>query len=358
MRRHSHKTNKCKAMMNRISLVLFYSMIICIFPTVFDKNYSIIAKIENGSFPKFLFAIMTHQTSVDRAKVFHNRFSPVISKSQVFTGPVYFSAPQESLPNQTVMQVSSHIFDHLVTFPPGPILAKQLHMNLALKFVALLKYFVEKTQDDYFFRITDDIFINFNEIYAFLQEVTFIGDPRKNVIVLGQCMHVRNRTLLQGGTGYLFSRRAAEVFLENADEMLRSVDIYEDWVIYSWIQKMIPEPQDTFSWRFLGHGFSREDRSFLLKKNFSTFPECPTDLSISISCIKTLAQLKTTIFFHQYAFYPSPEEWEEMVTNIPDNLMWYQSWYYAQLCLKNNSLDYSSYEARPPNPGFSPRNIA
>jgi len=40
----------------------------------------------------------------------------------------------------------------------------------------------------------DDIFINFNEIYSFLQEVTFFGDPKKNVIFLGRYIHPINVT--------------------------------------------------------------------------------------------------------------------------------------------------------------------
>jgi len=300
-------------------------------------------QMKTGSTPRLLFCIMTHRSSVHRAIQFHERFGEIIKQSSIYDGPVYISAPPHLLPNMTVLPLDSTSVGTFFTYPL--VKTKIGNIDLTIKFLTVLRYFIEETDDDYVIRATDDVFINFEKLPLLLHEIRKQGDPRTTPIIVGQCMHVRGRTLLQGGSGYLISRKAAEILLLEGDQLVASVDIYEDWVIYSFFQRVVRNPIDTFSPRFLGHGFSKTDWELLLKKNFSMFPPCPRKFW-SVGCKEILYPLSDTVFFHQFGYEPGYDKWMSAIKDVPPNLMWYQSWYYSRLCIKSNKwLDEESVPA-------------
>jgi len=311
-------------------------------------------KMNDGTYPRVLFALMTHRSSIQRAITFHETYASIIKNSHLYEGPIYLSAPPEMLPNQDVLPLNKETINTFFTYPL--VRTKIGNIDLTIKFISLLKYFLQNTSAAYVLRATDDVYINFDEFPQFLNEVLTKGDPYTTPIIIGHCMHVRGRTLLQGGSGFLISRKAAELIMLESDQLVASIDMFEDWVIYSTIQRIIKNTSETYSPRFIGHGFSKRDWQLLESQQYEEFPLCPKKFW-TVSCQSMLYPLSKVVFFHQFGYEPGPERWINATKKVPQNLMWYQSWYYSRLCRMTG--EWVDEEAVPANKAdaIAPQNV-
>jgi len=291
-----------------------------------------------STYPRLMFGLMTDNSTRNRAYNFNTFFQKSKPHDLSVYGPIFFSKESKSFPGLKVIETNSDLLMDFETYPQiflNISMKQQSYIDLVLKFCTLLKYFIEETDYEYFIRITDDVFVNFPELGQYIEEIEK-KHGHDSIVVVGQCMMVRGQILLQGGAGFLFSRRAALVYYYCIPEVLRTVDTYEDWVLYATIRKMIPDFVKTHSMRFIGHGLSQADRKHLSNGMFP-FPICPNNPR-SISCLPYPYPLKKVIFFHQSFAYPTVNEWKQIIYNAPNNLMWYQSWYYSALCFTNFTM--------------------
>jgi len=335
---------------NTISIYFYvFALIVGIYSVFlqFQSNSSSF-DIDDINYFKLCFVVMTHRSTVKRAIEFNNNFKTNIASCKFCNGPYFFSAPPSLLRNLSVLPLNKKYLESLHTYPI--IQTKLGNIDLTLKFLSSLQFFLQKTDCDYIIRVTDDVFVNFRELPFFVRDLEKFGDPRTNVVILGQCMHVRGRTLLQGGSGYLFSRRAAEVFLAEAHLLISSIDVYEDWVIASTISKIVQNIETAFSPHFMGHGFNKSDWKKLLSQDFSHFPRCPKKFW-TVGCQSMQTPLSRTVFFHQFGFEPKYHQWEYIIKNAPHDLYWYQSWYHARICRMTEPRPEN--EEIPPNKGDS-----
>jgi len=92
--------------------------------------------------------------------------------------------------------------------------------ELNSKLKAALRHFLFQTSSGWFFRIVGDTAINFDTVHEVLRDLNDRFDPNVDRVIQGGCLGKYELTYIQGGSGFLFSRRAA-------------YDLLQDW---HWIQ--------------------------------------------------------------------------------------------------------------------------
>jgi len=309
-----------------IALSLFFLLRVPYFPPM-----RVIEKLFRPT--RIFIGIITHSSSAGRARAFWNYFSQHFLECPYLHGPFFTTLSESDSTGLNVLQISNEYESIIETYPY--VRSKPRNINIMQKMLTSMKYFLEKTDDDYYLRMTDDVYINFPEIPSLLEELKEKGDPRKIPVIIGHCLRINGSTFLQGGTGYLFSRRAAEIFYGHHDQLLRVVNWYEDWVVYTLIQKIVPNYLETGSPLFNAQGMTTEMRVQLERGNYTGIQKCPKIVRGSINCLQYFIQFKKSVFYHQYGFYPKPESWNSMISKAPDNLFWYQLYLNSIPCFQD-----------------------
>jgi hypothetical protein len=118
------------------------------------------------------------------------------------------------LPSASVFPHYAKLLTRLRHVPPTNI-----GVRLLIKDIFTMEYCVRNTSADWCFRLMDDLYINEAAFDDFVRWIAARPNPRTTPYVIGNCLlHPRVDFYLQGGSGYGFSRYAAE----------RLVDVYEE----------------------------------------------------------------------------------------------------------------------------------
>ena len=88
--------------------------------------------------------------------------------------------------------------------------------NIVLKRITAMKYFLENTTYEWFLTSCDDLHIDAERFDRMMYEIEQHNDPLNDIVIKG---HLRvgkksNICFLQGGSGFLFSRKAAQIFYD------------------------------------------------------------------------------------------------------------------------------------------------
>lgn len=154
------------------------------------------------------------------------------------------------------------------------------------------------------------------------------------VVITGHCLALGSENLLQGGTGYFLSRNAAYAMQQSFVDLIRIINKWEDWVIYTIFLKAVGSVENTHSHRFIGHGIENADKNKILQKEY-TFNKCPThplNKDSIRNCVSKFYKLEEVVFYHNLWGYVSQNDWHKIVNNIPEHAMWHQEWS-AHICI-------------------------
>jgi hypothetical protein len=172
--------------------------------------------------------------------------------------------------------------------------------QLCGKLKAAMLNFLENTTANWFVRIVGDTAINFDTVHDMLRDANEAYNPLVDSVIQGACLGKLNVTYLQGGSGFLFSRKAI-------------VDIIDDWI---WVNKTcramknddrvlsayLPRANITFRdatnrW-FVGHRFANYTSAWEAVSAKKT-KVCPRDLPKSRKgCRSYLTRVRDLAFWH------------------------------------------------------------
>lgn len=168
------------------------------------------------------------------------------------------------------------------------------------------------------FRATDDTFVNYNNIDAYLRYLDTLPDPYTNAIIEGNCVLY----FLQGGSGYIMSRKAVEHYLNyyTVFKTVKNCIKYQpdDLKFPHFMNSYNITVKDATSFYYLGH-----DNFFYTLQNWSyhqyhntlseILPACPESLYShpGDECGLFLAPIANIVFLHTYfddRFKPIPQK--------------------------------------------------
>ena len=311
---------------NKLSFLGFFVFIcISLIILVNIKVYPPIIITENISkSPKIFVCIITDNLTVNRALTFNSYFKKKFIASKVLNGPYFSSLPLSYSSQLNIIAINTKYREIYETYPY--MRCRPRNLNIIEKMLSAIEYFLENTDDEFFIRMTDDVYVNMEEIPNLMVDILSNGNPLENPLIIGHCLNINGSVFLQGGAGYLFSRKSAEIFYNFFDQLLGVINWYEDWVVYSLINKIIPDISKTSSHWFNAQGTTVPNRINLERGNFTAFNKCPEVRNGQINCVDNIQIYKKSVFFHQFGFYPPPQSWERILELVPNNLGWYQTY--------------------------------
>jgi hypothetical protein len=116
-----------------------------------------------------------------------------------------------------------------------------------------LTYFLEQRTEPWFYRGICDSFLNLKRLPSFLSELTESFNPWTDSVVRGDCVVSRGILFLQGGSGFLCSRAAAQR-MNNITQFLQLWVGYEDATMGPFLKSVGISIHDSCSGAFMGHG--------------------------------------------------------------------------------------------------------
>jgi hypothetical protein len=174
--------------------------------------------------------------------------------------------------------------------------------DLAAKFFFGLRFFLLNSNIAWFWRGTDDSIINFAKLPKFVRYLNHLYDPYTQPIILGNCIHSMRvnfsgfEGFLQGGSGWVISRRAAELIEPLGREWVPSVHTADDIMFNKLLQKLNISLFNATSEFFLGHDI--RNWPGVTKTQLLVSCEKVMNLSSRI-CRRFTAPLQDIVFWHE-----------------------------------------------------------
>ena len=142
------------------------------------------------------------------------------------------------------------------------------------KRITMAEYFLKNTSADFFINPTDDVFVDSARINQFASALGRKYNTNEDMVMLGHCIFhcFHGGTFLQGGAGYLMTRKMAQKFVFYAEKWINESSTADDVEITRFLSYVNQTPKDCASNNFAGFGFHA-----LKKKNydFNMIPYCP-----------------------------------------------------------------------------------
>lgn len=161
-------------------------------------------------------------------------------------------------------------------------------------------------------------------------------NPTKEPMAFGNCLSWGPGTYyLQGGSGYIFSRKAAEKMIELEDWWIKTMDLAEDNHLWRFFQALNISGPETACPYFAGHFLPHKQYKIMLSKKLRLkrkWPTCPDNIEIQPECNQGLMPYQNVVFSHAWKPKMSHEEWRYWFTRIPNNAMFYFDRLDLKLC--------------------------
>ena len=150
-------------------------------------------------------------------------------------------------------------------------------------FEVALRDFLFHTDLPWFIRTTDDVFFYFPNLAKLMNLLEKKYDPYKDKVIKG---HFCGNNFLHGGSGWLLSRKTAEIFYRLLTKEPIKKSIYGDDVCINKYLKQLDIPVKQWNSRaFLGSPFSPSTLDHFINLNFSNLPECKNNVMIRLKDI-------------------------------------------------------------------------
>jgi hypothetical protein len=164
--------------------------------------------------------------------------------------------------------------------------------DLASKFIFALRFFLLHTHHRWFWRGTDDAIINFAKLPNFVEFLDRTYNPLTETVILGNCIGKDRESFLQGGSGWVLSRRAAERVEALRWAWVPRIDHADDVRFTRVLDRLNVSLANATSPFFLGHD---------LYFNGETIAgDCPGLATIkNPPCAPFLVPLQDVVFFHE-----------------------------------------------------------
>lgn len=162
------------------------------------------------------------------------------------------------------------------------------------KRITLAEYFLTKTDADFYLCPGDDVIVDIPRIDNFISFLKHEYNTFADLSMLGSCQTTRNNiSFLQGGTGYIMTRRMASEFIKHAYRWVRESSGPDDVEITRFLNYVGKKPSDGAIPYMCGHGLF----DLRLKKTrIDRFKKCPK--VYDNSCKQGVFKLEDIYIFH------------------------------------------------------------
>jgi hypothetical protein len=207
--------------------------------------------------------------------------------------------------------------------------------DLTAKHLFSMQFFLENTTSRWFFRGTDDTFVNFRALGPFLFDLENRCIPLREFVFLANCVRWGTFMYPQGGSGYFMSRRAVEILSPLGEELQEWTKGQEDMDLGTFLRTRLKfHPASMTTGAIIGHSFEGDNLPKIKQGSWNELPPCPlTETRSARFCRPFLAPLRDIVFYHDW-----PPRFLESFANAaavfdaPPNIGWYIDSLFPVVC--------------------------
>lgn len=284
--------------------------------------------VEDGSLyiskkATIFFGIITHKGAAVRQKTVYDvwlkRLKPL--------GYDFVFCSDEKLDDYPSIKANREFYIEGDVFYEGKKRNWRANLNREMKRLSVAEYFIKHTNDDFVFITCDDVFLDTDKLNDWAFKLNMLYGTN-STIVLGDCIYQKRKDylFLQGGSGYLLSRKAAEKFLEFGKYWVSTSETADDVEFSRFIDHIGLPFRKTASPYMFGHPIS--------DFNISRLKKCPPNSAWNKECDVGLFPLSEVLIIHNsnieegYKSIMALKKYQE----ISDRLSWYRENYYVIIC--------------------------
>jgi hypothetical protein len=212
--------------------------------------------------------------------------------------------------------------------------------ELLAKFFFAMAFFLAHTAEPWMWRGTDDVLINFPRLPGLIADLNRRYRPLDEAVFQGHCIIYLpvNPPFMQGGSGYLLSRFACQYLVPAVNYIAANAIPPEDQYIGRFLVDIFKVmPWRMTNHRFMGFEFEEEERGWIMDRNFSYLPVCPTlppRVQPGSMCLRFVAPIRDIVFFHQSVggFGEYEIRMARAVFAAPEDVHWWIYAYMSKLC--------------------------
>ncbi|EAY21149.1 hypothetical protein TVAG_283190 [Trichomonas vaginalis G3] len=206
--------------------------------------------------------------------------------------------------------------------------------NFAFGFIESLAYFVKNTTLRWYFRTTEDSLINVPKFQDFIDELESKYNPLTDIVILGQlCRIDEDFAFIHGGSGWIMSRYAAEMYEKNKEQIERIYfeSIGGDDTITDSIRRVFNlTDEEMHSTSVLGVRLDDFSIRALRSNNFTGIDVCPSMTTISTD---RPIQLNKLIIWHSGREDTLPVvSGYDILNRVSDDIYVYYKPHWASVC--------------------------
>lgn len=176
----------------------------------------------------------------------------------------------------------------------------------------------------------DDVYIELSNLESFIDELESKYRPLHESVIKAHCLaNCGEVNYLQGGSGYIFSRYAAQLLYIARSQWLFS-DTISDYLTPYWIKYLKIEFAETSNSRFVGHHFNEEELEIVRTHKYHLLSKCPQHY-FYVPCSSSKYQINQIAIFHKFGKigYPKYEGFLE----APSNILFYMNQCEQIICI-------------------------
>jgi hypothetical protein len=173
------------------------------------------------------------------------------------------------------------------------------HYDLAVKFFFALNFFLQNSTARWFFRGTDDTFINFEALPEYFQGLEQQFKPETEFVFRANCV-TNGYQFPQGGSGYLLSRAAARMVEPHCETFMSELRVSEDMSFRAFLAKFGVSMFNVTDEAFSGHHFDDNDNQRLKDRQYHLLDPCPDVGKLARDdCSPFLSPVRQIVFYHE-----------------------------------------------------------
>lgn len=186
---------------------------------------------------------------------------------------VFLCKEGRKLPGVQYLQPSKEDYEIINMLPSATA-----DRDRAMKRLIGAKYFYEKTNYDWYWSATDDLYIDIPNLHRLMESLESKYNPRKDIVYKAHTIYNKGVYYPQGGTGYIFSRKAVGEFLKFGLDFVKNITKWDDYEFWRLRKIFNLSIKDVSTHYMYGQGFSFKNLTD--PKQLDNLKECPMEFPL------------------------------------------------------------------------------
>ena len=319
-------------MLNYLSALIFLNFIVFFQSFNRKKSPTFIIKQNNDLRNKIFFLILTSPVTYEKRhrRIFES-WGKKFLKSPYFGGIGFSTVPECN--DSNIIHPSQKDLLYRDSLPWA--FHEKTSVDLQFKTMIGINYFIQNSNVGWLARIVDDTWVNVDKIANMLNVLNNEYDPFKDIAIKGSCIDYH--PFIHGGSGYVISRKACEIYNADRYEFNRQLALAEDLHFNLFIERVGLTMNEVTSEFHAGFSFGKQYTDAILNQAYNVIPDCKRFILPAYTFCKSFtSKFNQIVFVHDHFGFLNLSQFEPLYNTPNDNVTYFSFRSFPCVCMKND----------------------